>query len=66
MGRQRNPRQEYREACVIAQEHGLLIEQDARGAFQVWQPTEPKNRFLGKRSSPSGLRALVCNLTNFK
>jgi len=66
MARQRNPRQEYREACVIAQENGLLIEQDARGAFQVWQPNERQNRFLGKRSSPAGLRALVCHLTNFK
>lgn len=66
MARPRNPRQEFREACVIAEEYGLLVERDRAGNFQVWKPCEPQNRFLGKRGSPAGLRALVCKLTNFE
>ena len=66
MARQRDPRQEYREACVIAQENGLLIDQDRRGYFQVWRPRETKNQFLGARGNTTALRALVCKLTNFR
>lgn len=66
MPRQRDPRLELREAMVIAEENGLLIERDSRGFYQVWQPHRAKSRFLGKRGNPTTLRALVCELTNFR
>ncbi|MBS1188933.1 MAG: hypothetical protein H6R10_725 [Rhodocyclaceae bacterium] len=61
----RTPLQEYREACQIAKDHGLLVIQKG-DIYQVYRRNPKRNIWLGQRSSPSGLRSFVCTLTKFK
>jgi len=66
MARTRNPRNEFREACVIAQESGLRIQPTGNGFYQVWRSNPNRPEYLGQRATPAALRALVCQITHFR
>ncbi|THF61434.1 hypothetical protein E6C76_20350 [Pseudothauera nasutitermitis] len=69
MTRRHTPLQQLKEAKQIARDHGLFVaeKKDIRGhtAYLLYRETPTRNVFVGKRSSPEGIRALVCKAANF-
>lgn len=57
--RQHTPKQQFREAQTIAAEHNMFVV-DKGSAFLLYRKAE-RPVFIGKRSSASALRTLVCN-----
>lgn len=60
----RNPIQVIKEAKQIARDHGCFVVEKA-GRFLVYRRTPTRNVYLGYRTDPAALRALVCTVTNF-
>lgn len=68
MTRARTPLQLVKEAKQIARDHQLFVVEkpDAKGiAYLLYRQQHPTNILLGRRRSPSGIRALVCKVANF-
>lgn len=69
MTRYHTPLQQLKEAKQIARDHGLFVveKQDGRGktAYLRYRENRPANTYIGRRSSPAGIRALVCKAANF-
>lgn len=65
MASARNPIQLIKEAKQIAKDHGCVVFEKG-GAFLVYRKTHSCNVFVGKRSDPGQLRALVCRVTGFR
>lgn len=62
------PLQQLREACQIAQDFGMRVVEKPNGAsttFFLYRLTPTGQTFLGKRSSPQGIRRLVCQCADF-
>ena len=63
------PNQQLKEAKQIAKDHGMfVVEQKAAAGTQylLYRELSPRNAFLGKRATPSGIRKLVANVANFR
>lgn len=59
-----SPLQQLKEAKQIALDHGLfVVEKDSR--FLLYRQQQPKNTYIGARSTPEALRAFVCKVANF-
>lgn len=68
MTRRHTPAQQLHEARVIAREHGCFVveKREAKGIRWLLYRQQPDRAvFIGRRSTPEGLRALVCKATNF-
>ncbi|MEW6612732.1 MAG: hypothetical protein AB1409_08325 [Pseudomonadota bacterium] len=69
MARIHTPRQQFKEACQIAREHGLFVAErpTAKGTDYVVYRRLPDGRAarLGKRSTPEALRRFVSRCANF-
>ncbi|MDO9596704.1 MAG: hypothetical protein Q7J47_03190 [Azoarcus sp.] len=68
MTRRHSPLQQFKEAKTIARSYGLfVVEKPAcTGTHYLLYRTHTEgNVFVGRRSSPQGIRALVCKVTNF-
>lgn len=68
MTRRHTPLQQLKEAKVIARDHGLfVVEKPERAGTRslLYRSQTTGNVFLGRRSSPEGIRALVCKVANF-
>jgi hypothetical protein len=68
MTRARTPLQLVKEAKQIARDHHLFVVEkpDAKGiAYLLYRQSHPANTLLGRRRTPSGIRALVCRVANF-
>lgn len=62
------PLQQLKEAKQIAKDHGMFVaEQKARDGttYLLYREGHPRNVFLGKRSTPEGIRTLVAKCANF-
>lgn len=59
MTRVHTPAQQLKEAKQIALDHGMFIAEKA-GAYLLYRKTPVRNVFLGRRTRPEGIRALVC------
>ena len=70
MVRRHNPLQVLHEAKQIARDGGCFVtekrETADRTVYLLYRVCSPKNVFIGKRSDPAALRALVCRATNFR
>lgn len=69
MCRRHSPAQQLTEAKQIAKDHGYFVVEktEAKGLrFLLYRKQRDRNVFVGRRSSPEGIRELVCNVTNFK
>lgn len=56
------PLQQLKQAKQIALDHGMFIaEKKERDTtlYLLYRATTPRNTFIGRRSSPSGIRTLV-------
>ena len=65
--RQHTPKQQFKEAQVIASEHNMFVVDKGDTFLLYRKATKPV--FIGKRSSASALRSLVCTaagITNRK
>lgn len=63
----RNPIQLLKEAKQIAQDHGMfVVERKGKDTeYLLFRALTPRNAFLGKRSSVSGIRSLVAKCADF-
>lgn len=63
----RDPRQQLIEAKQIAKDHGMfLVERKGKATeYLLYRATTPRNAFLGKRNSVSGIRSLVAKCADF-
>lgn len=64
----KNPLQQLKEAKQIAKDFGLFVVEKKTPTgtdYLLYRSLEPRNAFLGKRSSPSGIRGLVAKTANF-
>jgi hypothetical protein len=59
-----SPLQQLKEAKQIAIDHGCFVTEKG-GKFSVYRKMPMRLVYLGSRSSPEGLRQLVCKVTNF-
>lgn len=62
------PLQQLKEAKQIALDHGMFIaEKKERDTtlYLLYRALTPRNAYLGKRSSPSGIRSLVAKCAAF-
>ena len=62
------PIQQFKEAKQIAEDHGLFVVEKAGAKateYQLYRRMATRSVFIGKRSTPEGLRTLVCKVTNF-
>ena len=69
MCRRHSPLQQLKEAKQIALDHGCFVVEKPgeRGTrYLLYRKQTPNNTYLGQRSSPEALRALVCKVTNFR
>lgn len=68
--RRHTPMQQLKEAKQIARDHGLFVVEktDCRGTtrYLLYRALEPRAAFIGRRGSPEDIRALVCQVTNFR
>lgn len=68
MARRHSPLQQLKEAKQIARDHHLFVVEkpDRDGTrYLLYREAQPRNTYIGARSSPEALRALVCKVTNF-
>lgn len=54
----RTPRQVFREACLIARDHGMFVVENP-GRFLLFREAKPKNVFVGARSDVAAFRRFV-------
>ena len=69
MCRRHSARQQLIEAKQIARDHGCFVVErpGQRGTrYLLYRQMHPDNIYLGQRSTPESLRALVCRVTNFR
>jgi len=69
MCRRHSPLQQLKEAKQIARDHGCFVVEKpgARGTrYLLYRQQQPDNVYIGQRSSPEGIRELVCKATNFR
>ena len=69
MSVRRNPIQVLKEAKQIASDHGCFVfecSENGKAFYIVYRKLRDRNERLGRRSTPGGLRSLVCKVTNFK
>lgn len=63
------PQQQYKQALQIAQDYGLFVHEkpgaNQKTEYQLYRRMATKNVFVGKRSTPEALCALVRKVTNF-
>ena len=63
------PLQHLKEAKQIALDHGMFIaekiERDTT-LYLLYRETTPRNTFIGRRSSPRGIRSLVTKCADFR
>lgn len=62
----RDPRQMLKEARQIAHDHGCFVKEIHSGAsttYTLFRRTSPPT-LVGRRSTPNGLRTLVCKACN--
>lgn len=68
MTRRHSPLQQLKEAKQIARDHGLFVVEKAERdgtSYLLYREQQPTNTLIGRRSSPSGIRNLVCKVANF-
>lgn len=68
MTRRHTPMQQLKEAKIIARDHGLfVVEKPERDGvrYLLYRAQTPVNTCIGRRSTPAGIRALVCKVANF-
>lgn len=70
MARNHTPRQQFREACQIAKDHGMFVAERAaadKTSYIVYRKLpEGRNTRLGMRSTPESLRRFVSQCANFR
>jgi len=59
-----SPLQKFKQAKQIAQDHGLTIVEKP-GDYRLYRKMALRIVFVGRRSTPEALYALVCKATNF-
>lgn len=62
------PLQQVKEAKQIAKDHGMFVaeKKDRDGTtYLLYREGHPRNIFLGKRTTPAGIRSLVGKCANF-
>ena len=68
MTRRHSPLQQLKEAKQIARDHGLFVVEKAERdgtRYLLYREQQPTNALIGRRSSPGGIRDLVCKVANF-
>jgi hypothetical protein len=63
------PLQQLKEAKQIAKDHRMFIAEKKERAgtlYLLYRAATPRNIFLGKRVTPSGIRTLVSKCANFR
>lgn len=70
MCRRHSGLQQFKEACRIAQDHGMFVVEkhpapDAPTQYVVYRRTAGGNVRLGMRADPAALRHYVARLANF-
>lgn len=66
MTRRHSPLQQVKEAKQIARDHGLyVVEKRTTTGIDYLLYRETGRAYIGKRTSPAGIRSLVCKAANF-
>lgn len=68
MTRRHTPLQQVKEAKQIARDHGCFVVEkaDPKGpVFLLYRQMPGHNVFIGRRTTPAGIRTLVCKATGF-
>ena len=60
-----SPLQQFKEAKTIAEEHGCFV-LEKNGEYQLYRKMATRSVLLGKRSTPTALRTLVCAVANVR